>query len=414
MSIASDKLMNLGDGQVLYNDLRGRIDGKDVTAPIAPSDTVTAAEAHAVGDVISVGGQLYVVTAAIAIGDTIADGTNVASTTVMAQIAAKIAALIDDTAGDGDTAKVYSADKVHDLLAALCALSNICVASSATASSGINSGVLILLNGVLYKTTEYIVSGSTITPGTNATETTLVAELVALKDKVDGLVNDSGYFENSLVSTFSAKKINEKLNLKAPLNGPVFSNQIGIGNAQMTEAQMAQLAEMLSTETNLIDPTELRNTYFFKADGTISHSGVYSPDYGNSATAECQLTSGETYTFKFKYSSYSSSRVAGLYVDILTSGSSTPTRFQGSTSTEADGNSYFHATFTAPTNVTGIRFSVKGSSTNYNNSGSDLEFGGIEDVMLVAGSSIVAPVGIKIGSTVITEAQLQSLLATLN
>ena len=90
MSIQSGKLMNLGDGKILYDDLRARIDGKDVTAPIAPSDTATATEAHAVGDVISVGGQLYVVTAAIAIGDTIAEETNVESTTVMAQMAAKI------------------------------------------------------------------------------------------------------------------------------------------------------------------------------------------------------------------------------------------------------------------------------------------------------------------------------------
>lgn len=90
MSIQSGKLMNLGDGKILYDDLRGRIDGKDVTGPIAQSDTATATEAHAAGDVISVGGQLYVVTAAIAIGDTIAEGTNVESTTVMAQMAAKI------------------------------------------------------------------------------------------------------------------------------------------------------------------------------------------------------------------------------------------------------------------------------------------------------------------------------------
>ena len=93
MSIQSGKLMNLGDGKILYDDLRSRIDGKDVTGPIAPSDTATATEAHAVGDVISVGGQLYVVTAAIAIGDTITEGTNVESTTVMAQMAAKMAAL---------------------------------------------------------------------------------------------------------------------------------------------------------------------------------------------------------------------------------------------------------------------------------------------------------------------------------
>lgn len=409
MSIQSGKLMNLGDGQVLYNDLRARIDGKDVTGPITASDTVTATAAHAVGDVISVGGELYVVTAAIAVGDTIAAGTNVASTTVMAQIAAKIAALIDDTAGDGDTAKVYSADKIVDLLANLCALSNICVASSATVSSGINSGTLVLLNGVLYKTTAYIASGNTIVPGTNATATTLVAELAALKSTVDGLISDAAAYADSSNHTFSAHGINQRLSAKAPLNGPVFSNQIGIGSAQMTEAQMAQLTGMLETETNLIDPTELRNTYFFRADGTISHSGLYSGQYGTSETAACTLTSGENYTFKFKYSSRSQSQVAALYVEILTSGSSTPTRVEGTTTTETDGN-YFYATFTAPANVTGIRFSVKGSSYS---SVSNLQFGGIEDIMLVAGSSLSAPVGLKIGSTVITETQLQALLATL-
>ena len=413
MSIETGKLMNLGDGQILYDDLRGRIEGIDVTGPIAPSDTTTAAEAHAVGDVISVGGQLYVVTAAIAIGDTITEGTNVESTTVMAQIAAKIAALIDDTAGDGDTAKVYSADKIVDLLANLCALSNICVASSATASSTINNGTLVLLNGVLYKTTDVIGMGGTITPGTNATATTLVKELAALKLTVSTLINDSSTNDHDY-ETFSAHRINQLLALKAPLSGPVFSSQIGIGSAQMTETQMAQLTEMLNTETNLIDPIELRNTYFFRADGTISHNGLYKDQYGTSGTAECELTSGETYTFKFKYSTYSSTDVAGLYVEILTSGSSTPTRVQVSMTLEADGNRYFHATFTAPANSTGIRFSVKGSTSNYNRPGSILEIGGITDVMLVAGSSVVAPVGIKIGNTVITEAQLQALLATLN
>ena len=89
MSIASDKLMNLGDGQVLYNDLRGRIDGKDVTGPLAPSDTETATAAHAAGDVITVGGVLYRVTAAIAVGDTIASGTNVTPTTIAEELAEK-------------------------------------------------------------------------------------------------------------------------------------------------------------------------------------------------------------------------------------------------------------------------------------------------------------------------------------
>ena len=131
MAIAGNKLVNLAGAKVLYDDLRARIEALE--ADIATEDSATATAAHAVGDIILVGGALYSVTASIAIGDTItAEGNsaNVTATTVAAVIAAAVSEieltdLIDDTAGDGDTDKVYSADKVHDLLAALPAPSSI-------------------------------------------------------------------------------------------------------------------------------------------------------------------------------------------------------------------------------------------------------------------------------------------------
>ena len=131
MAIAGNKLVNLAGAKVLYDDLRARIEALE--ADIATEDSATATAAHAVGDIILVDGALYSVTAAIAIGDTItAEGNsaNVEATTVAAVIAAAVSEieltdLIDDTAGDGATDKVYSADKVHDLLAALPAPSSI-------------------------------------------------------------------------------------------------------------------------------------------------------------------------------------------------------------------------------------------------------------------------------------------------
>ena len=65
-----------------------------ILADIADSETATATAAHAVGDLITVGNQLYKVTAAIAIGDTITatgNGANVTATTLEALIAEKAA-----------------------------------------------------------------------------------------------------------------------------------------------------------------------------------------------------------------------------------------------------------------------------------------------------------------------------------
>ena len=350
MSIASDKLMNLGDGQVLYNDLRGRIDGKDVTGPLAPSDTETATAAHAVGEVISVGGQLYVVTAAIAVGDTIADGTNVASTTVMAQMAAKIAALIDDTAGDGDTAKVYSADKVHDLLAALI---------DDTAGDG-DTGKVYSADKVL--------------------------DLLAAIPTPD-------------------------LSAYAPKASPEFTGSIKLGKT-IGEHQFGRLAELTKTENGLIDPDEFipdGSTRFVKetTGGEITYK-IRNTSFSSafeSDVAECTLTEGETYTFSYEYGSQNSS--SGVQVKVRVHGDSNSDKMTSTTT--IDGKNYRYTTFTAPANVTGIGIYINRGSSSSNS----IEITGIKNVRLVKGSNMDPEAAITIGSTTITETQLQALLAML-
>lgn len=120
MAIAGNKLLSLSGAKVLYDDLRARIEGA-----LAAGETSPAAAAHAVGDVIVVDGVLYKVTAAIAVGDTITAtgaGANVTAATVAELIAAAVGGidltdLIDDTAGDGTTNKTWSADKLAELAA---------------------------------------------------------------------------------------------------------------------------------------------------------------------------------------------------------------------------------------------------------------------------------------------------------
>lgn len=90
MAIQNDKLLNLAGGKVLYDDLRGRIESIDTTGQIAPVEGTTATTAHAVGEVIALEGQLYVVTSYIRSGDTIAVGTNIASTKVSEELAKKV------------------------------------------------------------------------------------------------------------------------------------------------------------------------------------------------------------------------------------------------------------------------------------------------------------------------------------
>ena len=60
-------------------------------ASIATVDGPTATASHAVGTYLTMDGTLYKVTQAIAVGETIAAGTNVTQTTVMAELIARTA-----------------------------------------------------------------------------------------------------------------------------------------------------------------------------------------------------------------------------------------------------------------------------------------------------------------------------------
>ena len=55
---------------------------------IAATDGPTATANHAAGTYLTMDGVLYKVTSAIAVGETIAAGTNVSATTVMAELIA--------------------------------------------------------------------------------------------------------------------------------------------------------------------------------------------------------------------------------------------------------------------------------------------------------------------------------------
>ena len=57
-------------------------------AGVAPIEQHTATSNHAVGELITIDGMLYKVTTVIAIGETIAAGSNVAQTTIAAELAA--------------------------------------------------------------------------------------------------------------------------------------------------------------------------------------------------------------------------------------------------------------------------------------------------------------------------------------
>ena len=85
-----------------------------------------------------------------------------------------LTSLIDDSAGNGTTNKVWSADKVYDeltLKASTNYVNNLIAPaeSTSTANSSYNKNDLFIYNNSLYKAETYISSGTTIAPGTNCT-----------------------------------------------------------------------------------------------------------------------------------------------------------------------------------------------------------------------------------------------------
>ena len=80
--ISAAPLITLAEGESAADLVMG------VLACIATPDGPIASANHAVGTYLTMGGKLYKVTRAIASGETVASGTNVTETTVMAELIA--------------------------------------------------------------------------------------------------------------------------------------------------------------------------------------------------------------------------------------------------------------------------------------------------------------------------------------
>lgn len=91
--------------------------GNEQIAPV--EDTTTATRDYQAGDLFILDDILYKATALIVTGDTIYPGINAVETTVedlIDEVVADIDGIIDDTAGDGDTDKTWSADKLSNVV----------------------------------------------------------------------------------------------------------------------------------------------------------------------------------------------------------------------------------------------------------------------------------------------------------
>ena len=355
MSIETGKLMNLGDGKILYDDLRSRIDGKDVTAPIAQSDTATATEAHAVGDVISVGGQLYVVTAAIAIGDTIAEGTNVESTTVMAQMAAKMAACL--------TSSTFAEYFIENIMGIECRTAGSSFEFNASHKIAHERGTVYICEYI--GAIAYTIYGSQSFP----------------------TVSDSNFNVYTIWGYIQAKFDNLD-NLKAPIDAPAFTGYLRLATTNAT------------------------------GYGAIS-AGEGTSAYGRCSSAFGTGTATEMIN----------SHVTGRYniIEQIQSRSSRKTYKVGDIVKESTGNYYkCKQGYTSPNNNTWLPSEdtthwapwagyaeVVGNGTGPESSNRSnartMDFSGNEEIA----GTFKCQTSVTIGSTTITEAQLQALLATL-
>lgn len=354
MSIQSDKLMNLGDGQVIYNDLRNRIE--NTNGAIASDEETTATEAHAVGDVISVGGQLYVVTAAIAIGDTIAEGTNVESTTVMAQMAAKMAACL--------TSSTFAEYFIENIMGIECRTAGSSFEFNASHKIAHERGTVYIC--------EYIGASWYTIYGFQSFPTE----------------SDSNFNVNTIWGYIQGKFDNLE-NSKAPIDAPAFTRHLSLATTYATGY------------------------------------GAISAGEGTSAYGRCSSAFGTGTSTQIR-----NSHVTGRYniIEQTESIRSRQTYKVGDIVEEGTGNYYKCKNgYTSPNNSTWLPSEdtthwepwigyaeVVGNGTGPESSNRSnartLDFSGNEEIA----GTFKCQTDITIGSTTITEAQLQALLATLS
>jgi len=131
----------------------------DVICPV--EETSTASQAYAVNDMLIYSGKMYLVTQAIAQGDTLVPGANLTPTTVEE--------ILQSVMGNGAYGMITSNSE-----------------SSSTASQAYDGGELLIYNEVLYEVTQAISQGDTLTPGTNIAQVTIEALLDTKVDKEAG------------------------------------------------------------------------------------------------------------------------------------------------------------------------------------------------------------------------------------
>ena len=132
--------------------------GGDIASIASAEASSTATKAHAVGSYLTMGGKLYRVTSAIAIGDTISTSTNVTETSLLNEINT-----LQEFAGNLE--------------------SSIAPVESTTATTNHAVGDYFMLGNVLMCATTAIATGEQITTS-NATPATIQSQIDTLRDSV--------------------------------------------------------------------------------------------------------------------------------------------------------------------------------------------------------------------------------------
>ena len=191
------------------------------------------------GDYLMYDDQLYKATAAIAIGDTLSTATNIRAVTVGEQLADLA------TAGSANTAAIskHAAD--------------LAVLSTSPTTRSFAVGEYLMYNNQLYRVTQAIASGGTLTVGTNIVAANVGAQLKTLNDSLTTINTTL-----AVVKTVSKTGIAVAANSYANVNIDLTSNppQIGVlrGFSVAGTTDVIPLQVYISTDNNSV-VARLRN-----------------------------------------------------------------------------------------------------------------------------------------------------------
>jgi hypothetical protein len=193
---------------------------REVAGSIAAQDREIAANQHSVGDLLTVGGTLYKATQAIAAGETITPGTNVAETTMAEELSAEITARATSIASE-----TANRERVDDVLRGALGLmdyrgedadyTEVPGATNASCIGAVVRGEMVTLNGTNNATGSiYLrmsgncskVASATTVRGWEGTFTSLAGHLIRctltlISGTIDGAVTVSFYKSGAASNT---------------------------------------------------------------------------------------------------------------------------------------------------------------------------------------------------------------------